>query len=104
MAAPRSIFTESSSASHQLGRVVQAQLLKVGQRTRTRRAETLSDLRAMVDTLSSLSDICITVLDDIRARGQESKLSTVVREIENVLEWTERSPPTRLVHALRELC
>ncbi|KAF2477137.1 uncharacterized protein BDR25DRAFT_339154 [Lindgomyces ingoldianus] len=91
MAAPRSILAESSSASQQLGRLVQAQLLKVGQRTSTRRPETLGDLRAMVDALSSLSDICITVLDDIRARGQERKLSTAVEEIENVLEWTEQS-------------
>ncbi|KAH0566167.1 hypothetical protein GP486_000435 [Trichoglossum hirsutum] len=89
MAAPRSIFTEFSSASHQLGRLVQAQLLKVGQRTSTRRPETLGDLRSMVDALSSLSDICIAVLDDIRTREQERELSTAVREIENVLGWTE---------------
>ena len=96
MAPPRSIFT-FSSVSHQLERLVQAQLLKVEQHTRTRRPETLDDLRAMVDVLSSLSDICMVVLDDYRTRRRESKLSTVIREIENVLEWTECSPPITYV-------
>ena len=105
MAPPRSIFT-FSSVSHQLERLVQAQLLKVEQHTRTRRPETLDDLRAMVDALSSLFDICMAVLDDNRTRGQESELSTVMKEIENVFEWTEGSPPITHVYSMPyiELC
>lgn len=66
------------------------------QLSETPRTNTLNDLRTTIETLSTLTSACKSVLADINVRGQETDLRTAVEGIRNVLTWTKCSSATRL--------
>ena len=101
MATSRSVFLQRSSLSRDLGRLVQGELSRVD-RTISGHA-TLSDLRAMIETLSTLASTCASVLEDISAGEKDIDPSTALKEMENVLQWNECSSIVSFVTALQRL-
>lgn len=84
--ATQCVFYEPLSVSQKLCHLVQGQLTKAS------RTNTLDDLTTMIETLSTITSTCESVLADISRRGQESDAFTAVEEIENVLTWDNCSP------------
>lgn len=90
MAGSRSVFRDPLPISNELCRLVQDQLSEVP------RTNTLNDLKTTIETLSTLTRACESVLADISAPGQEADLPTAVKGIKNVLTWTKCSSTTCL--------
>ena len=86
----RDLFRDRVPLPNEVCCLVQDQLLEAP------RTNTLNDLRTTIDTLSTLTSACESVLADISERRQETDLHTAVEEIRNVLTWTKCSPITRL--------
>jgi len=73
------------------------------QRTIVGRRSTLTDLRIMIETLSTVTSTCASILEDIHVRGQEDDPLTAVKEMGNMFKWTECASTVRLVNALQAL-
>ncbi|OBT94396.1 hypothetical protein VE01_07775 [Pseudogymnoascus verrucosus] len=83
MAVPRTVFRDRLSISNELYRLVQDQLSEAP------RTNTLNDLKTTIETLSTFTGACESVLTDISSRGQETDLRTAVEGIRNVLTWAK---------------
>jgi len=83
MAGLQSVFSGPLPISNELYRLVQDQLSEAP------RTNSLDDLRTTVETLSTLTNACESVLTDISARGEKTDLRTAVDRVRNVLSWTK---------------
>ncbi|KAF1973263.1 hypothetical protein BU23DRAFT_598989 [Bimuria novae-zelandiae CBS 107.79] len=96
--APPAFFALPNSPD--VARLVQDRLSRVQQRFSACSPSTLSDLRTVVDELSTISKTCATVLDDIETQEGETDVATAFKELEAALDWakflqyvqTEHSP------------
>ena len=79
--------------SPDLSRLVQRRLSGVQQQFSACRPSTLSELRVVVDELSTISKTCTAVLEDIETREERGDVATAFKEIEAALDWTECTCP-----------
>ena len=83
MVGSQSVFSSFQPISNELYQLVQDRLREVP------RTNTLEDLRATMETLSTLSSAGESVLRDISVRDEEVNLKTAVNRVKNVLSWTK---------------
>jgi hypothetical protein len=84
------VFSGSLPISNELYRLVQDQLSEAP------RTNTFNDLTTTIETLSTFTSACETVVADIKTRGEEQDLKTAVKGIRNVLTWMKCSSTTYL--------
>jgi len=84
------VFLDCIPISDELRSLVQDQLSEVP------RTNSLDDVKATIQTLSTITSACESILADISERGQRTDLRTAVKEIRNVLTWTKCSSRTHL--------
>lgn len=70
-------------------RLVQNRLSRVQQQFPTCSPSTLSDLRIVVDELSTISKTCATVLEDLETQDSETDVATAFKKIEAALDWAK---------------
>jgi hypothetical protein len=76
-------------SSPDVARLVQERLSRVQQQFPARSPNTLSNLRTVVDELSTISKTCAEVLNNIETREEETDVVTAFRELEAALDWAE---------------
>jgi hypothetical protein len=88
MAGQGSVFRQRS-ISHEIQDIIREKLSNVAP------GNSLEDLKAVIERLSAVTTTFESVLADVIAQDQEpplkSNASPIVKEMKNVLEWTERS-------------
>jgi hypothetical protein len=76
-------------SSPDVARLVQDRLSRVQQQFPACSPNTLSDLRTVVNELSTISKTCDRVLNDIETREEETDVVTAFKEVENALDWAK---------------
>lgn len=85
--APPTFFALPNSPD--VARLVQDRLSRVQQQFSACAPSTLSDLRTVVDELSTVSKTCAAVLDEIETQGGETDVATAFKELEAALDWAK---------------
>jgi hypothetical protein len=75
--------------SPDVARLVQDRLSRVQQQFLVCSPTRLSDLRIVVDELSTISTTCDRVLKDIETREEETDIVTTFNELEAALDWAK---------------
>jgi hypothetical protein len=76
-------------SSPDVARLVQDRLSRVQQQFPACSPNTLSDLRTVVNELSTISKTCDRVLNDIETRGEEIDVVTAFKDVEDALDWAK---------------
>ena len=75
------VFRDLLPLSNKLNRLIQDQLLEAP------RTNTLEDVRTTIETLSTFTSACESVLKYVSIKGEKTDLETAVEMVENVLLW-----------------
>jgi hypothetical protein len=76
-------------SSPDVARLVQDRLSSVQQQFLACSPTRLSDLRKVVDELSTISKTCDRVLKDVEMREEETDVVTALKELEAALDWAK---------------
>ncbi|CAE7219828.1 hypothetical protein PTTW11_11226 [Pyrenophora teres f. teres] len=83
------IIVSSWPSSPDVARLVQDRLSRVQQQFPACSPNTLSDLRTVVNELSTISKTCDRVLNDIETREEETDVVTAFKDVEDALDWAK---------------